>query len=65
MNIKLHRFREYVEQGEVTIHKVSTHDQCADYLTKPLDEVTQKNTEKKYKDGDRDHILSDRLCCNK
>ena len=42
LNIKLHHFRDYVERGEVTIHKVSTHDQRADYLTKPLDEITHK-----------------------
>ena len=42
LNIKLHHFIYYVERGEITIHKVSTHDQRADYLTKPLDEVTHK-----------------------
>ena len=47
LNIKLHHFRDYVERGEVTIHKVSTHDQRADYLTKPLDEVTHKKNRKK------------------
>ena len=47
LNIKPHQFRDYVERGEVTIHKVSTHDQCADYLTKPLDKVTHKNCIKK------------------
>ena len=40
LNIKLHHFRDYVERGEIKIHKVSTHDQRADYLTKPLDGVT-------------------------
>ena len=42
LNIKLHQFRDYVERGEKTIRKVSTHDQCADYLTKPLDRVNHK-----------------------
>ena len=36
LNIKLHHFRDYVEWGEITIQKVSTHDQRADYITKPL-----------------------------
>ena len=42
MNIKLHHFRDYVDRGELTINKVLTQDQLADYLTKPLDEVTHK-----------------------
>ena len=41
LNIKLHHFRDYVERGEISIHKVSTHDQHADYLTKPFNEATQ------------------------
>ena len=40
LNIKLYHFRDYVERGEISIHKVSTHDQHADYLTKPLNEAT-------------------------
>ena len=47
LNIKLNQFRDYVERVEITIHKVSTHDQRADYLTKPLDEVTHKKRRKK------------------
>ena len=47
LNIKLHHFRDYVERGEITIDKVSTHDQHADYLAKPLDKVTQKKHRKK------------------
>ena len=47
LNIKLHHFRDYVERGEVTNHKVSTHDQRAYYLTKPLDEVTHNKHRKK------------------
>ena len=42
LNLELHPFRDYVEQVEVKIHKVSTHDQRASYLAKPLDEVTHK-----------------------
>ena len=40
LNIKLHHFRENVERRELFIQKVSTHDQHADYLTKPLNEAT-------------------------
>ena len=49
LNIKLHHFRYYVERGEINIHKVSTHDQHADYLTKPLDEVNHKKHRNKLK----------------
>ena len=47
LNIKLNHFRDFVDRGKVTIHKVSKHDQRADYLTKPLDEVTHKKHKKK------------------
>ena len=47
MSIKLHRFRDYVERGDITIHTVSTHNQRADYLTKFLDKVTHKKHRKK------------------
>lgn len=33
---KLHHFRDYVNRGEVTIHKIGTELQPADCLTKPL-----------------------------
>ncbi|MFN7263289.1 MAG: reverse transcriptase domain-containing protein, partial [Cyanobacteriota bacterium] len=36
INVKLHHFRGYVDRGEITIHPISTHDQMADILTKPL-----------------------------
>lgn len=36
INVKLHHFRDYVERGEITIHKISTDDQTSDILTKPL-----------------------------
>jgi hypothetical protein len=35
---KLHHFRDYVDRGEISIHKIDTEDQPADYLTKPLNE---------------------------
>ena len=47
LNIKLHHYRDYEERGEITIQKVSTHDQRADYLAKPLDEVNHKKHRKK------------------
>ena len=36
LNVKLHHFRSYVESGEITIHPISSNDQNADYLTKPV-----------------------------
>ena len=36
LNIKYHHFRDYVERGEISIHKIDTTDQLADYLTKPV-----------------------------
>ena len=38
INIKYWHFREHLEQGKITIHPVSTKDQIADILTKPLAE---------------------------
>jgi len=35
---KLHHFRDYVTRGEISIHPIDTHDQPADFLTKPLNE---------------------------
>jgi Reverse transcriptase (RNA-dependent DNA polymerase) len=36
MNIKYHHFRSAVEEGKISIHAISTHDQVADIFTKPL-----------------------------
>lgn len=36
LNVKLHHFRDYVNRGEITIHKIDTKEQLADYLTKPV-----------------------------
>jgi hypothetical protein len=36
--VKLHHFRDYVTKGNISIHSISTHDQQADYLTKPVNE---------------------------
>ena len=38
MLIKYHHFRQYVDDGSITIHSINTHDQRADILTKPLNE---------------------------
>jgi len=36
LNVKLHHFRDYVERKEISIHKIDTLEQLADYLTKPV-----------------------------
>lgn len=36
LHVKLHHFRDYVERKEISIHKISTDQQPADFLTKPL-----------------------------
>lgn len=36
LNVKLHHFRSYVERKEISIHKIDTLQQPADFLTKPL-----------------------------
>ena len=36
LNIKYHHFRDYVERDEISVHKIDTKDQLADYLTKPV-----------------------------
>ena len=36
LNVKYHHFRDYVDRGEISVHKIDTTDQLADYLTKPV-----------------------------
>jgi hypothetical protein len=36
INVKLHHFRDYVSQKEISIHPINTLEQLADYLTKPV-----------------------------
>jgi len=36
LNVKLHHFRSHVESGTITTLPISTHEQLADYLTKPV-----------------------------
>ena len=43
MNVKYHHFRDYVERGEISIHKIDTKDQLADYLTKPVSQEILKH----------------------
>ena len=38
LNVKLHHFRDYVTRGEISIHKIDTKEQRADYLTKPVNQ---------------------------
>ena len=38
LNVKLHHFRKYVNDGSIKIRKIDTGEQQADYLTKPLPE---------------------------
>ena len=40
LNVKLHHFRSYVESKEITIEKIDTAEQLADFLTKPLNAET-------------------------
>ena len=46
LNVKLHRFRYYVDRGEITTHKISIEYQPVNYLTKPLYEQTHFNHRK-------------------
>jgi hypothetical protein len=40
INVKLHQFRSYVNRKEISIRPISTLDQLADYLTKPVNQET-------------------------
>ena len=43
LNVKYHHFRDYITRGNISVHKIDTSDQCADYLTKPVNlEVLSK-----------------------
>ena len=39
ISIKWHRFRDHISSGEMTVHKIDTTLQWADFLTKPLTKV--------------------------
>ena len=36
LNVKLHHFRDYVSRGKIFINHISSQNQLADYLTKPV-----------------------------
>jgi len=38
INVKYHYFRDYVDQGKITVHAINFKDQPADMLTKPSSE---------------------------
>ena len=38
LNCRIHHFRTYVDNGEISVHKIDTYFQPADILTKPLNE---------------------------
>ena len=46
LNIRLHHFRDYVTQGEITIHHIDTTEQPADFLTKAVNKKTLKRHRK-------------------
>jgi len=47
LNNRLHHFRSYVESGAISIHKIDTKEQPADFLTKPLKEELNNRHQKK------------------
>jgi hypothetical protein len=40
ISIKWHRFRDHVASGEMTVSKIDTTVQWADFLTEPLPKIT-------------------------
>ena len=38
LNVNLHHFHDYISRGEISIHKIDTKKQHADYLTKPVNQ---------------------------
>ena len=42
LNTRVHHFRSYVTSKQIIIKAINTHDQCADYLTKGVNEETLK-----------------------
>ena len=48
INQVYHHFRSHVRSGEIVVHAISTVDQIADILTKPLDQNTFVRLRKKY-----------------
>jgi len=48
ISTKLHHFRSYVDNKEISIHKIDTSDQLADILTKPLNLETFVKLRKRF-----------------
>ena len=46
INVKYHHFRQAVNDGRITLHKIDTKEQQADIFTKPLDEATFEHIRK-------------------
>ena len=46
LSCRLHHFRSYVDDGQISIHKVNTSEQDADMLTKPVNVETLKRCRK-------------------
>ena len=49
LNVKLHHFSDYVDRCKINIHNISTEDQPADYVTKPLYQKTMISTGRLFK----------------
>jgi hypothetical protein len=45
--VKLHHFRDYITKGKISVHAIHTHDQEANYLTKPVNEDILKKLRKR------------------
>jgi hypothetical protein len=46
LTVKLHHFHDYVTRGEISINRINTKDQLADYLTKPVNAETLERLRK-------------------
>jgi hypothetical protein len=40
LNVELHHFCSYIKSGQISNHAISTTEQLADYLTKPVNATT-------------------------
>ena len=46
--MKYHQFRDYNSRGSISVHKIDTSDQCADYLTKSLSKLRKMVMGRRY-----------------
>ena len=58
INTKYWHFREHMEQGKIALLPVSTKDQIADILTKPLPEIDFVKLKERIMGKERGHICS-------